>query len=445
MGMQGPTSSRRSAALGIAVVVAVAFLGLAVLLAGSFGANRVAVNAERLHDANATLAETALARAATSQAIIFSADAELGLVEADSATIAVDEAKAALSRLELRLTRTAGDTAAALDEFTSAMRRVLAHIAGDEFELAAGVFQQQLEPAFGSASLLLEREQQAALDSIQQTEGTAGIIALLTRLAVTLILPVGAILVYRALVRRRFREARIRLDAELEAEQQLNRQKDDFVAGFSHELRTPLTGITGFAEVMADSSQDPESAEMAAIIRDQSYELHRMVEDIITAAKIGDPTLTSAKNEFGLREVAESVAGRGPWRRAVRLTGNDAEVTANRGAVEQVLRNLLSNAVRHGGQSIWVQYGPTENGFAIGVSDDGDGIPDEQLDRANPFAHEGLDAAITGSVGLGLTICDALASSMGGRLDIKRTDGWTQVSLVVPAAVTARPAAEAAA
>jgi signal transduction histidine kinase len=432
--MQGPTT-RRSAALGIAVVIAVAFLGLAVLLAGSFGANRVAVNAERLHEANATLAETALARAATSQAIIFAADADLGLVDPESAAIAVGEAEAALSRLEQRMARLSGDTATALDEFTSAMRRVLAHIALGDFELAAGVFQQQLEPAFGSASLVFERDQQAALDSIQQTEGAAGVIAMLTRLAVTLILPVGAILVYRTLVRRRFREARIRLDAELEAEQQLNRQKDDFVAGFSHELRTPLTGITGFAEVMAETSTNTDTAEMATIIRDQSYELHRMVEDLITAARIGDPTLTSAKNTFGLREVAEAVAHRGPWNGVVKISGTDADVTANRAAVEQVLRNLLSNAARHGGHSIWVQFEPTETGFAMGVADDGDGISAEHLDRADPFAHEGLDAVITGSVGLGLTVCKALAKSMGGRLDVKRNDGWTQVSLVAPAHV----------
>jgi len=443
--MQEPTS-RRSAALGIAVVIAVAFLGLAVLLAGSFGANRVAVNAERLHDANATLAETALARAATSQAIIFSADADLGLVKPESAAVAVDEAEAALSRLELRLERMSGDTAVALDEFTSAMRRVLAHLAQGDFELAAGAFEQQLEPAFGSASLLLERAQQSALDVIQHTEGAAGVVALLTRLAVTLILPIGAILVYRTLVRRKFREARIRLDAELEAEQQLNRQKDDFVAGFSHELRTPLTGITGFAEVMAETSPDAESAEMATIIRDQSYELHRMVEDLITAARIGDPALTSARNTFSLREIAEAVARRGPWSGVVKVNGTDAEVTANRIGVEHVLRNLLSNAVRHGGSAIWVQFGPTETGFAIGVADDGDGIPDGYVGADNPFAHEGLDAVVTGSVGLGLTVCEALAKSMGGRLDVRRDDGWTQVSLVAPARVTRRArSAEAAA
>ena len=112
-------------------------------------------------------------------------------------------------------------------------------------------------------------------------------IANLAAFVIAFLIPATAILAYRRIAKNQLRLAEVQLDARLDAERDLVKAKDEFVASISHELRTPLTSIYGFSELLIEEGLvDPEySMELISMINDQSSELHRMVEDLLTSAR----------------------------------------------------------------------------------------------------------------------------------------------------------------
>jgi signal transduction histidine kinase len=103
--------------------------------------------------------------------------------------------------------------------------------------------------------------------------------------------------------------------------------------------------------------------------------------------------------------------------------------------LRQVLRNLVSNAHRYGGNQIFVDVASEESFVALQVRDNGSGIPDELQSRVfEPYqtAHERV--GVTGSVGLGLTVSRQLARLMGGDLTYHRVEEWSVFRLTLPAA-----------
>ena len=94
--------------------------------------------------------------------------------------------------------------------------------------------------------------------------------------------------------------------------------------------------------------------------------------------------------------------------------------------LRQVLHNLISNAVRHGGSEITVLGRPDGGGFSVAVGDDGPGVPARTEGRLfTRFVHSADQALITGSVGLGLAITRLLIEGMGGTVVYERRDGHT--------------------
>jgi two-component system OmpR family sensor kinase len=115
--------------------------------------------------------------------------------------------------------------------------------------------------------------------------------------------------------------------------------------------------------------------------------------------------------------------------------GVNGEITAwaDPARVRQIIRNLVSNAIKHGGQSVDV-YLETANGEAnITVSDNGDGLSPEIEDRLfDRFVHDGNETLLMGSVGLGLSIARSLAQTMGGEIRFVRAGGWTNFEVSLP-------------
>jgi signal transduction histidine kinase len=103
--------------------------------------------------------------------------------------------------------------------------------------------------------------------------------------------------------------------------------------------------------------------------------------------------------------------------------------------IRQILRNLLSNAVQHGGPTIRIYGDEAGSRYVISVEDDGEGVPEHVAERLfTRFVHKGETPLTAGSIGLGLAVARLLAEAMGGSLDYERITGRTSFVLALPLA-----------
>jgi signal transduction histidine kinase len=197
------------------------------------------------------------------------------------------------------------------------------------------------------------------------------------------------------------------------------RSKEQLVATISHEMRTPLTAVVGFAELLQlpeSGLSDDERSEMIRSIADEGRDLTNIVDDLMTAAKAEAGTLTVVRVPVDLRALAGQVLETMRQSRPVVLTGDSLRGSGDPGRVRQILRNLISNAVRYGGDDIRICIFDSPNPRAE-VRDNGEGIPLEERERMFHAYQRAHDApGLTASMGLGLTISRSLARLMGGDL-----------------------------
>lgn len=221
--------------------------------------------------------------------------------------------------------------------------------------------------------------------------------------------------------------------------QDLIESKDRFVASVSHELRTPLAAVIGLAqELRLDPSgfTEEERNELVALIADQAIDVGGIVEDLLVAARadIGKVSIHAEPVALG-KEVSTIVSTVEPQAGQSFEVDVSASVYVDPRRLRQILRNLVSNAHRYGGDVVSIDVA-TQNGVvALEVRDNGEGIPDELRNRVfEPYetAHERV--GVTGSVGLGLTVSRQLARLMGGDLIYDQRDGWAVFRLTLPAA-----------
>jgi two-component system sensor histidine kinase MtrB len=228
-------------------------------------------------------------------------------------------------------------------------------------------------------------------------------------------------------------EERLRL--EIEEKHQIIRSKDQLIAAVSHELRTPLTGILGFAETLREEGDrlDPElTAEAITSIANESTDLANIVEDLLTAARFELGALSAHTTPTDLaalaRRVIEALSSRIETPIEADLQPVVAEVDGPR--VRQILRNLITNAGRYGGERIVVRTVRTNGLASIEVRDNGQGIGDADPESIfAPYQSAHQPGSQPGSVGLGLTISRHLAQLMGGDLTFRRDGSWSVFSL----------------
>jgi len=435
--VSGPlVRSRRVLALLTAVVVGVVVVGLAVTLTNSASAGRVAENASLLHWTNAAQGSAALARSAVGQAVVFAAGHELGVADDQAFAAAVAEARGSIEAFEewadvvpAGLSDWRPELGELLEVFGAAGNDVLRLVVAGQGETAAGVRDEAFEAAYGDIAMTIEASQREITDRISSNEDRAALIAQMTRVLVTLLIPAAALIVYWRIARRQLRERRLEMSAKIIAQREM-------IAGVSHELRTPLTAIYGFSEILLDGDGgDPDAtAELIRVINTEAADLTRMVEDLLTAARIDMNELTFVATEFTPRDEIATIAA--PFERAGHVIGVDCEtgtITADDLRFRQILRNLISNAVRHGGPHTMVTGMWDTEGAQFAVMDDGPGVDDALQARLfQPFVNHGEQALLSGSVGLGLAVSLAAARGMGGDLKHDRSDGWTTFTLTLP-------------
>jgi signal transduction histidine kinase len=199
--------------------------------------------------------------------------------------------------------------------------------------------------------------------------------------------------------------------------------KNDFVAMVSHELRTPLTSIAGFAETLASSWRQLETTEVdefLGYIRNQSQYLGDLVEDVLVIPRLDSGRLRFNPQVFDLGQLVHEVANmlfanEGGREGAVSLPMG-IRMHADPKRVQQVVRNLLENARKYGGDQVLVEGFAHGEQYVLVVSDNGPGVPDDSTNQI--FEHfEQIskgDSRSSSGIGLGLPIARRLARAMGG-------------------------------
>lgn len=216
---------------------------------------------------------------------------------------------------------------------------------------------------------------------------------------------------------------------------EINEAKTRFLAAVAHELRTPLSAVLGFAAELADRPEligEREARDIADLIRQQAGELADLVADLVAVERAASGALTLLPETLSLtQQVHRAVEGLADGRLAV--VGEEGEAFADPVHVRQIIRNLVSNAVRHGGETIVIEVHASPGGARIVVRDDGSGIDPLDVDAMfEEFAHHGRGDTRPGTVGLGLAVARRLARLMGGDIAYSRADGWTRFSLLLP-------------
>ena len=211
--------------------------------------------------------------------------------------------------------------------------------------------------------------------------------------------------------------------------------KDRFIASVSHELRTPLTVVVGLAAELAAGPEHlsaEELQEYASLISSQANEVTAIVEDLLTMARGQADVLTIHPQTVDLEAVVSDVIASLPRHMTDRVSWvprSPQWVWADPVRLRQIVRNLLTNAHRHGGPAVEVEI----TSGRLCVKDNGTPVPPE--DRERIFgAYEKIRHATgrTDSVGLGLAVCRLLSRMMDG--DVRYThDGYQAIfTLTMP-------------
>ncbi len=221
----------------------------------------------------------------------------------------------------------------------------------------------------------------------------------------------------------------------------LVRAKDEFIASVSHELRTPLTAVIGLTSEIAgnDAMSTAERHELLSLVTGQAAEMANIVDDLLVAARAEMGTVAMDPQPVDLvDELRATVEGLGT---SVEMSQGEAlpEVMADPRRVRQILRNLLTNAMRYGGPHRRVTIGALRDRAWLEVRDNGLGVPDEDVDHIfDPYVTG--RAGAQGSVGLGLAVARQLAELMGGSLHYERSAAETVFRLELPLVDRSEPA-----
>lgn len=214
--------------------------------------------------------------------------------------------------------------------------------------------------------------------------------------------------------------------------------KDELVASVSHELRTPITTIYGMAFELRDNSADfsaDETRELIEIIAEQSRELSNIVEDLLVASRSDLNTLAVRPEVVDMRsEIAQIVASSAPESASAVDVPEGIFALADPLRLRQIVRNLLTNARRYGGETVTIHAGTDKRIVYIRVIDNGPGIAEHEREAIfQPYVRAASDRALPGSIGLGLPVSRRLARLMGGDL-VYRYDDCSVFEISLPAA-----------
>ena len=213
----------------------------------------------------------------------------------------------------------------------------------------------------------------------------------------------------------------------------------DFINIAAHELRTPIQPILGFVEILKNKAKDENQKELLNIVSRNAKKLKQLTEDILQVSKIESQSLQLHKEYFNLSELVKDIIhdfknqinkeNKHIIKLELKSNGKEIIINADKSKVNQVIYNLLNNAVRFtikkgkykeatNNVKISITIESKGNQVTVTVKDNGQGIDEEILPKLfTKFATK----SETGGTGLGLYISKSIVEQHGGRI-------WTEIN-----------------
>lgn len=211
--------------------------------------------------------------------------------------------------------------------------------------------------------------------------------------------------------------------------------RQEFLSNISHELRTPLTSILAFVETLEDGAIEDEenNRHFLAVIRKNAQRMHRLIDDILELSSIESGKIQLEPKKINLSPLIEEVftnlstKARARQIKLVNQVSADTFVFADAVRLEQMLTNLIDNAVKFNSEagSVSVGFSQSVATDTISVTDTGEGISGEHLQRIFErfYRTDRARSREIGGTGLGLAIVKHLAKLHGGEVSLRSTPG----------------------
>ena len=225
------------------------------------------------------------------------------------------------------------------------------------------------------------------------------------------------------------------------ARERLERGRANLVSTVAHELRSPLTSVKGFTATLLakwDRFSDEHKQLMLQTVNADADRVTRLITELLDVSRIDAGRLEVRKQVVDLGAAISKVlegriaAGEVPERFVLEVTGELPEMWVDPDKFQQIVGNLVENALRHGRGTVTITVGPEEvdgePGAFVSVADEGDGIPDAVLSRIFTRFWRGDRQ---GGTGLGLYIVKGLVEAHGGRIEVRNADGGGAVFRIV--------------
>ncbi len=239
---------------------------------------------------------------------------------------------------------------------------------------------------------------------------------------------------------------------DMTEERQHDKLRKDFIANVSHELRTPISMLQGYSEAIIDdiAASDEDKKEIAKIIYDESLRMGRLVNELLDLARMEAGHIELSKEAVLIPDFAErivrkfqGIAKEQGIELNFRISAQIGHGVFDPDRIEQVLTNLIHNAIRHTDEAGGVELiiDKYEHGVRFEVKDTGTGIPEEDL----PYVFERFykaDKARTrkrGGTGLGLAIAKNIVEAHNGKISVhSKLDEGTAFAFTIPLSESGR-------
>ncbi len=221
---------------------------------------------------------------------------------------------------------------------------------------------------------------------------------------------------------------RLKQQEKLKAEAEKERMRGNLLRAVSHDLRTPLTAIYGSCSAMMENydelSREKQLKLLSEVCADAQW-LNRMVENLLSVTRVDADRVRLSKNSTVLEELVDALLVKFhkhyPSQKVrVRIPEEFVSIPMDAVLIEQVLMNLLENAVFHarGMQNLWLSVHISGSRAVFTVCDDGCGIPAERLpDLFTGLLGSSAPDSGRGNMGIGLSVCDTIIKAHGGKME----------------------------
>lgn len=399
-------------------LVAVALVAIfSTALSWTYSTNTLSNQAGRLDAVDLALGSSAVTRAGASQAVLVATNHSGGTASTEALSIAIAELAANLDAYDAL----ASEVGSPDSEFVALSREIISLLQAGSVDGARAAFEGPLQAAYAADIATLSRVRQSVVADIDAAASFAAAISSWLRIAAVLAVPIAAAATVHLLARRRLHEERRQLLDVVQESGAEAAAAAELLTDASHRLRTPLTSIYGLSEVLAQSKRvSGLERELATLVHAEAAEMNRVADDVLILSQRHGEIPDAAAEIVALSEVVDEAT------RAAKSTGVEIKVEcpqvwvlSDRTKVTHVIRNLVSNAVSHGAEPVFVEVSEVDGRVECVVVDHGPGLPGGVEPDRGRF----------GFAGHGLEIAYHLAERIGAQLTYRRDGDQTRFCL----------------